>query len=183
MKPRTIIAAVLMIFVAGSVVYLVARELNDSSEAPQSEEPGKQAENRPSPTSLPATAPGTSAVATAERPVSSDRKIIVYYFHGYARCVNCLRFEAWTRSIIKTSFAEAVSHGRLEWRVVNVEAPGNRHFIKDYELYTKSVVLVETHDGKRIRWKNLDRIWELVYSEDAYSAYVRRELAAYLKRN
>lgn len=56
---------------------------------------------------------------------------------------------------------------------------GNEHFIKDYELYTKSVVIVDTRNGKQIRWKNLEKVWELLYSKDAFIKYIEDELRSY----
>ena len=64
---------------------------------------------------------------------------------------------------------------------VNVEVKGNEHFVKDYELYTKSVVLSETKNGKEVRWKNLDKVWTLLGDEAAFKKYVRDEVSAYLK--
>jgi len=53
--------------------------------------------------------------------------------------------------------------------------------VKDYELYTKSVVLSETKNGKEVRWKNLDKVWTLLGDEAAFKKYVRDEVSAYLK--
>ena len=39
-------------------------------------------------------------------------------------------------------FAKDIAAGRLEWRLVNIQNPENRHFIQDYQLFTKSLVLV-----------------------------------------
>jgi hypothetical protein len=65
--------------------------------------------------------------------------------------------------------------------MVNVDEPENEHFIEDYGLYTRSLVLSEVVDGEETRWRNLDRIWELVGDPPAYDTYVREELAAFLK--
>ena len=45
---------------------------------------------------------------------------------------------------------------------------GNYHFVKDYGLYTKSVIISEEIDGKEIRWKNLPKVWEYIGSEDKF---------------
>jgi len=64
---------------------------------------------------------------------------------------------------------------------VNVEHKGNEHFAQDYQLYTKSIVLSLTKDGKEIRYKNLDKVWEYVRNKDRYENYVRDEVATFLK--
>ena len=40
--------------------------------------------------------------------------------------------------------------------MVNVDEPANEHFIKDYQLYSKSIVIVKMQDGKELKWENLD---------------------------
>jgi len=97
--------------------------------------------------------------------------------------MTCRKFETLTKELMDTRFEEEVKQGRVEYRVVNVDDPGNAHFIKDYALYTKSVVLSETSDGEEITWKNLDKIWEKVRNEDAYRRYVEDEVRSYLKRS
>ncbi|MBK6403606.1 MAG: hypothetical protein IPF66_00370 [Holophagales bacterium] len=54
--------------------------------------------------------------------------------------------------------------------------------MKDYRLYTKSVVVSEVKDGKEVRWKNLDQVWQLLGSPDAFQEYVEREVRSYLEK-
>jgi len=70
----------------------------------------------------------------------------------------------------------------LFWKVINVEDELNRHFIKDFELHTKSVVLVKIRGGKQVEWKNLDRVWSLFDDKNAFLTYVNGELSAFLEK-
>ena len=40
-------------------------------------------------------------------------------------------------------------------------------------------MLVQTRDGAVVRWKNLERVWELNDDRPAFLDYVRAELAAF----
>lgn len=108
-------------------------------------------------------------------------KLVAYYFYGNLRCVSCRKIEEWSGEAISEGFAKEIKSGRVQWRPVNVEVKGNEHFVKDYKLYTRSVVLSETKNGKEVRWKNLDRVWTLLGDEAAFKKYVRDEVSAYLK--
>jgi hypothetical protein len=108
-------------------------------------------------------------------------KIVVYYFHGKFRCETCKRMEAYSTEAIKNGFPDQLKSGILEWQVVNVEEKGNEHFVKDYELFTKSLVMVEMKDGKQVRWKNLEKIWDLSTDKDAFVKYVKDEVSVYVK--
>ena len=68
----------------------------------------------------------------------------------------------------------------MVWRVVNIEDKGNEHFVKDYGLYTKSVVLVNEVRGRPAEWKHLERVWQLLQDKPKFVRYVRDETRAYL---
>lgn len=168
-KPKTIVAIVLLAFVAGSVVYLIAKE------AVQGEKP--TGDSRRAPSKRQSTMPATASSGPAPVP----RKVTAYYFHGNFRCANCRRIEAWTRETLEAAFAEDLRQGRLAWSRVNVQERGNEHFTQDFKLYTRSVVLVEFEGGQRKRYKNLQRIWRLLGNEQAFQEYIREEVSAFLK--
>ena len=162
MKAKTVITVVLLGFVVASVVYLVVKEtrgrpvLSATQEDPQ------------------------AANETGELPAA--RKVVVYYFHGNVRCMTCRTIEAYTREAVEAGFAEALKDGRLEWRIVNVDEGVNEHFVRDFELVTRSVVLERLTGGRRTDWKNLPRIWELARGDkEAFLKYVRDETRLYLE--
>jgi hypothetical protein len=109
-----------------------------------------------------------------------QRRLIAYYFHGNYRCTSCRTIEAWTKKTIEDNFAADLKAGRLEWRMVNVETSGNEHYMKDYKLFTKSVVLSDVRNGKEVKWNNLAKVWTLLGDEAAFKTYVRDEVKASL---
>jgi len=114
---------------------------------------------------------------------STGGAVTAYYFHGTFRCPTCHKLEQYAKEAIENNFKDALTSGKLAFKVVNIENKGNEHYVNDYQLYTKSVVLSLTKDGKEIRSKNLDKIWEYVGNKDRYENYVRDEVAAFLKEN
>lgn len=117
---------------------------------------------------------------TTKAPVSTNNKIIVYYFHGNMRCPTCYKLESYAKSVVESDFADPIRNGKLEWKTVNVEDNGNEHFTNDYKLYTKSVIVSTQKDGKEVSWKNLDQIWTLVGDQTQYMDYIRKEVRACL---
>lgn len=160
MKFKTIVAAVLLAFVAASVVYLVVREAGPVETAPQANERAASTEQ------------GQPGAASE----TGRNKVVVYYFHGNTRCATCRTIEAYAKEAVETGFPEALTDGRLEWRAVNVDERDNEHFVRDFQLTTRSVVLERLADGKRKDWKNLQRVWELVRGDKAaFLKYVQDE--------
>lgn len=119
---------------------------------------------------------------TVSETVAEDgNRVVAYYFHGNMRCATCRKIEALTKEAIEAAFAPELELGTLQWREVNVDEAGNEHFIQDYQLTTRSVVISEIADGEEKRWKNLERVWQLVGNKGAFLDYIQEETRAYLE--
>ncbi|MFN2377382.1 MAG: nitrophenyl compound nitroreductase subunit ArsF family protein [Candidatus Binatia bacterium] len=121
--------------------------------------------------------PAASAPAT---PADQAHRVIAYYFHTSYRCSSCRTIEAYSREAVETAFARELEDGRLVWKMVDFEAKGNEHFVEDYALFTKSLVLVNEVPGKPAEWKNLEKVWQLLHDKPAFLLYVQEETRAYL---
>ena len=126
--------------------------------------------------------PSPASAEAAPTLATSDPKVVAYYFHLTVRCTTCRTIEAYSREAILNHFKSDIDRGRLEWQVVNVELPKNEHFVKDYQLFTKSVVLVHIANGKQQSYKTLNDVWELVGDKARFQAYVDTEVRGYLAR-
>jgi len=92
-----------------------------------------------------------------------------------------MNMEKYSREAIESNFKEDLASGRLEFKAVNVEDRGNEHFVNDYKLYTKSLILSLVKDGKEVKSKNLDKIWELARNKQKFIEYVTAEVNALMK--
>jgi len=119
--------------------------------------------------------------ATRERSSGVDAKVIAYYFHGTLRCSTCRTIEAYSEEAIAKGFASEIASGRLAWQAVNIDEPENKHFVEDFELVTKSLVLAEYRDGKVTRHENLQQVWQLVRDKEAFLDYVRAATRVFLR--
>ena len=106
--------------------------------------------------------------------------VVAYYFHGDFRCRTCLAIERQAHETITADFTDELASGRITWRALNIEQPGNEHFVEDFKLVTRSLVLVSYQDGKVLRFQTLDKVWQLVHDEELFSEYVRDATRAFL---
>jgi thiol-disulfide isomerase/thioredoxin len=111
---------------------------------------------------------------------AKDHRVIVYYFHGKSRCGTCKRIEQLTKEAVAESFANEISAGLVKLKVINVDEKENSHFSKDYQLFTRSVVVSDIVNGKEKQWKNLQKVWELIHNDEAFKKYIQDEIKAYL---
>ncbi len=121
---------------------------------------------------------GSAAFASE---AGSSPKIIAYYFHGSFRCSTCNAMEQYSREAIGNNFKVALDSGGLEFKSVNVEERANEHFVEDYKLFTKALILSQIKGGKEVRSKNLDKIWEYARNKKKFMDYVTAEVDAFMK--
>lgn len=122
--------------------------------------------------------PAVPGLPAANASADTASHLVVYYFHGTSRCRTCRTIEKYTRSAVQSAFGDELASGSMELRAVNIDLDENRHFIQDYQLFTRSVVISLLRGDKQVDWKRLDRVWELVRDESAFSAYIRGEIRA-----
>ena len=162
MKPKAILTICLLAFVAVSVAHLVIQKPAPATDTPLPA--GGEADAAPPPTA----------------DTTSSEKVIAYYFHGNKRCDTCRSIEAYSKEAIETGFADEMESGALGWRIVNVDEPENDHFIEEFELVTRSVVLDRPGTATSTDWKNLDQVWDLVGDKDVFIRYIQHETRTFL---
>lgn len=163
MNGKAIITIVLLLFVVAGIAYMVATETRSGKEI--------------APSSVPGAADAGSAVAAA------DNRVIVYYFHGNKRCNTCRAIEEYTEAAITMGFPDQVRSGKLEYMAVNVDEPGNEHFVTDYQLSTRTVVLVDIAEDGKETWTKLERVWQLVRDREAFESYITENTETFLARH
>jgi len=165
MSVKRIATFALLLFVGVSVGYLVVTEARRGSATDES-----------------------VVVEAAEMESSSgntvrDLQVVAYYFHGTQRCKTCRTIEAYTLEALESEFSDALSGGDLVWRPINIDEPENEHFVQDYNLTTRTVVLVGLKDGVPSDWTSLPRVWELVRDRNAFFSYIQTETQRFLERD
>jgi hypothetical protein len=110
-------------------------------------------------------------------------KDIVYasYFHGDQRCPTCMKLEAYSSEAIQSGFEKEVKDSSLVFRTVNWDREENAHYVDDYQLYTKALILSRVRNSKEIAWANLDSIWQYVGDKDKYVKYVQTHTRAFVE--
>lgn len=171
MKTKSLVTVALLVFVVVAVIFLVVKETRTSEGIASPLETGLKEDSGSKEASL---------IPDASSP-EGNRKVVAYYFHGRVRCVSCVKIESLSGKAIRERFPEELRTGRLAFREVNVEEPGNRHFIDDYRLTSQSLVIVEYRDGRQVRWRNLEKVWTLLNSEREFIPYVQGKVSDFLK--
>ncbi|MBU3933238.1 MAG: hypothetical protein KKH11_01030 [Candidatus Omnitrophica bacterium] len=62
-----------------------------------------------------------------------------------------------------------------------MEKKENQRFVKDYQLYTKSVVVSLVKNGEEVKFNNLEKVWHYLRNKEQFFNYIKDEVNNYLK--
>ncbi len=153
---KTVVTAVLLAFVALSLGVFVVGEIRSAG--------------------------GGKATPTGRAGLLANG-VTVCLFHPVESCPSCKRIKKWTTETIQSAFGEDLKSGRLAVRSFAYNDPANRSFAAEYEVFTTSVVVIQSRDGRTQRWKYLDGVMMLQSAEreEEFRQYIRDEVAPFLE--
>ncbi len=159
MIAKKIIRSVLLVVALGSLAIWGNREFQKSQTY-------AEAESKP---------------ATAEiLPTVDGPQVVMTYFLIGTRCASCKKIEALARETAELDFAAELSANQLIFRVIDTGEPANHHYLKDYQLSSKTVVISRRIDGKETTWKDMEKVWDFLDDAPAYRAYLGAQIKEYL---
>lgn len=113
-------------------------------------------------------------------PAVKGPQVVMTYFLIGTRCESCRKIEALARATAEDDFADELAAHKLIFRVVDTSEPANGHFLTDYKLTSKTVVISRRVDGRDNDWKDMDRVWELLDDGPAFHAYLGKQVREFL---
>ncbi|OGS06933.1 MAG: hypothetical protein A2270_00665 [Elusimicrobia bacterium RIFOXYA12_FULL_51_18] len=118
------------------------------------------------------------APATAKKAVKSvaeGKTAVVYYFYTNTRCSSCKTIEAYTREAVEKHFTSDYKGWKVVFKGVNVEEEPDKHFVQDYWLNSKSVVVQKFSGEKALKHAKLEKVWQLLGDKDGFLNYIADE--------
>ncbi len=118
----------------------------------------------------------TSVLAAEQGVALPDDGVVVVNFHTATRCEACRQIGTEAEKVVETSNGDGLKSGRMQWRVINYEAPENKHFIQEYGLTTSTIVVTRREGGRDVEWQRLDGVWEHVFDGPAMRGYLKEQI-------
>ena len=105
---------------------------------------------------------------------------LILLFHNQTRCTMCLNMEGHIKTLLSQEYGEYQDKGLIQFMPVNMNSSENQAFVRRFELYTASVVLVRFKDREETDVVVLRDIWKLHTDRDKFTDEVNRELKVLL---
>jgi hypothetical protein len=127
--------------------------------------------------------PATTDGPTTTVANTTAAAVVITYFTTDVRCESCRKIEALSRQAIDGGFPQEVAGGAVVFRVVNTDRPEHRHYVDDYEITNKTVIISHQVDGRESGWTNRQDVWLLLDEPSEFFNYVREPVRRYLGKS
>jgi hypothetical protein len=111
--------------------------------------------------------------------IDSDTKtrFTAIYFHAKHRCPTCETIEAYAHDALSSE----IEQGNIAWKIADYTAEENKPIVQQCEVFTSTVVLLDVQDGKVIRWKNLEDVWNYTSDKTAFTSFMNESWTTFKK--
>lgn len=109
--------------------------------------------------------------------------IDVLYFHASLRCNGCITIEEFTQNSINSIFEKQLKDSTILIKSIDFQQLENEHFQDDYKFDTQTLIISKKINGKEVKWKNLDKIWDYSSSYKKFQKYIKEEINKFLKES
>lgn len=116
-----------------------------------------------------------AAKLAPEVKAAEGKTAVVYYFYTNTRCSSCKTIEAYTKAAVEADLAAGYKGWKIVFKGVNVDEEPGGHFVRDYQLNSKSVVVQKFSGDKALNWTKLEKVWQLLGDKAVFMAYVTEE--------
>jgi hypothetical protein len=142
----------ILIMLASAAVLWVGCARAPAVNNPAASNPSTAGKDTPSSSTVP-------PVNNQQAPASAANRVDVIYFHVTQRCVTCLCFEEHVNAVIAKYYQDAVSSGKLTYRVLNSQSPENKQLAFKYGAVGSQLFINTITKGKD-SINDVQEIWD-----------------------
>ncbi|MCX6154958.1 MAG: nitrophenyl compound nitroreductase subunit ArsF family protein [Candidatus Kapabacteria bacterium] len=121
----------------------------------------------------------SSSINAQEKKVRID----VLYFHATTRCHGCLTIEEYIKNSMNAVFSIEMKDSLIVSSSIDFQQTENEHFQDDYKFESQTLILSKKVNGKEVKWKNLDKIWDYSSDYQKFQKYIEDEINKFIKES
>ncbi len=110
-------------------------------------------------------------------------RIDIMYFHATVRCHGCLTIEANINNSVNSLYSNELKDSSFTLTSIDFLQPENEHFQDDYKFDAQTLIISKKVNGKEVKWKNLDKIWDFSSDYEKFRKYIEEEISNFIKES
>lgn len=105
----------------------------------------------------------------------------IMYFHATMRCQGCMTIEGHINKSVNAIYGNELKKGNVLLKSIDFQVPENEHFLEDYKFDSQTLIISKKVNGKEIKWKNLEKIWDYSSDYKKFKKYLVGEVNKFIK--
>ena len=118
------------------------------------------------------TTPAESSGNPGKTSSASVEKVEIYHFHATRQCYSCITLGAYAEETVNTYFAPEVAAGKVVFAHVNVDLPGNKALVEQYQP-TGSSLWIGVYNKTGFYKEENVKVWYKIGNKDDYMTYLK----------
>lgn len=110
-------------------------------------------------------------------------RLEVLYFHATTRCEGCLAIESNITNSLNLLYSKELKDSSITFKSIDFQEEENERFMDKYKFDTQTLILSKKVNGKEVKWKNLDKIWDYSSDFEKFQSYIHKEADKLLKKD
>jgi hypothetical protein len=107
----------------------------------------------------------------------------VMYFHATMRCEGCLIIEDYIKNSVNSHFEQQLKDSTLTLASIDFLQKANEHYQDDYKFDVQTLIVSKKVNGKEVKWKNLDLIWDNSNNFEKFDKYIKDEINSFINKS
>ena len=107
-------------------------------------------------------------------------QIKLKYFHATLRCHGCIVIEDNINNSLNSIYENELKDSTIVFNSLDFLEDENKHFQDDYKFDSQTLILSKFVNGKEVKWKNLDKIWDYSGDYEKFLKYIKNEVDKFL---
>lgn len=112
---------------------------------------------------------------------SNSQIIEVKYYHATLRCASCIQIEDFISKTLNLAYDKELKDSTLRFTSLDFMQPENEPMMEKYGFDTQALIITKVVDGKEVKFKNLDLIWDYLSDFAKFEKYVEDEIREFAK--
>ncbi len=108
---------------------------------------------------------------------------MVLLFHYHKRCYQCLNMEKYTREVLQEKFQDETRDNRLDFKLIDMDAPENRQIVKQFGFISAMIVLVDFENGKENKVRVVEDAWKFYNDEKDFKFLMQKEIDQFISES
>jgi hypothetical protein len=92
-----------------------------------------------------------------------------------------MKIEEFTKNTLNFTFEKELKNNKFNFQSLDFLESENEHFQTDYKFDNQTLIISKKVNGKEVKWKNIDKVWDKLRDFEDFKKYLESEISEFIK--